>query len=394
MCSWCGTVGHVEKTCFDKENGIARGRKSDSVTNGGQVNFGQGSREQRHAEILMGEINFGEGDGDGDEKEWVCDSGADYHMTGDVSMFEKIEQIPFDLSINQIRGKIPVARWGVVRLSTDKANGRKGELELHEVLFMPGMRVNIFSLRRMRKKGACSYTFEGEPQPGKVIPIFNREGEQIATMKETLKARPTLICEEFSMKGKMGVIGANWGKEIVAKVQLGLKELVRGIQTDENEPVCEEWEEMDVFNPWPAVYICGDAGSRPPVLKCDMDKEPRANVLEGVGGAAQNRELLQEEDEHKVKSVVLLATGENQPADEDVFWDSPVEEEEEEKEEMEMEEKEDEEEGEEEEEEEEEEDEPIEDENEDRSENEDEGMDGYEDEDEEENKSTITGDGD
>ena len=113
---------------------------------------------------------------------------------------------------------------------------------------MPGMRVNIFSLRRMREKGACSYAFEGEPQPGKVISFLNKKGEQIATMKETLKARPTLICEEFSMKGNMGVIGANWGKRIIAGVQLGLKELVRGVQTNDNGLVCEKWEEMDVFN--------------------------------------------------------------------------------------------------------------------------------------------------
>ena len=59
---------------------------------------------------------------------------------------------------------------------------------------MPGMKVNIFSLQRMRSKGARNYSFHGEPQLGRVIPIFNREGEQIATMKETVRARPTLIC--------------------------------------------------------------------------------------------------------------------------------------------------------------------------------------------------------
>ena len=79
---------------------------------------------------------------------------------------------------------------GVVRLSTDKGRGVKCVLELHEVLFLRGMKVNIFSLQRIRDKGAYSYTFEGEPHPGKQIPILNREGEQIATMQESLKARP------------------------------------------------------------------------------------------------------------------------------------------------------------------------------------------------------------
>ena len=62
---------------------------------------------------------------------------------------------------------------------------------------MPGMKVNIFSLQRIRSLGACSYSFIGEPQPDRVIRIFNRAGKHIATMKETTRARPTLICERF-----------------------------------------------------------------------------------------------------------------------------------------------------------------------------------------------------
>ena len=60
-----------------------------------------------------------------------------------------------------------VKQWGPVRLSTEKGEGKKGVLELSEVLFMPGMRVNIFSLERIREKEACIYKFEGATQPGK-----------------------------------------------------------------------------------------------------------------------------------------------------------------------------------------------------------------------------------
>lgn len=27
VCSWCGLVGHIEKTCYSKANGVARGGK-------------------------------------------------------------------------------------------------------------------------------------------------------------------------------------------------------------------------------------------------------------------------------------------------------------------------------------------------------------------------------
>ena len=135
---------------------------------------------------------MGVGDEDGEDKEWVCDSGADYHMTVGITLFDKLEDIQTHFPVKQIKGKVVVNQWGVVRLSIDKANGEKGELELHEVLFMLEMRVNIFSLQRIRKKGACSYTFEGEPQLGKMIPTMNRGREKIATIRESLKSRPTL----------------------------------------------------------------------------------------------------------------------------------------------------------------------------------------------------------
>ena len=51
-----------------------------------------------------------------------------------------------DFYVKQIKGKVRVKYWGEVRLSTDMGNGKRGELELREVLYMPGMSVNIFSL--------------------------------------------------------------------------------------------------------------------------------------------------------------------------------------------------------------------------------------------------------
>ena len=212
VCTWCSGVGHIELTCYSKANGAVRGSKAGGIgtrgrgagsdggrsQGGGHGKYVEETEDQGHAEVLSAEVNMGSGDGDGEEKEWVCDSGADHHMTGDITLFDFLEDIPSDFHVKQIKGKVAVLQWGVVRLATQKANEIKGEIELHEVLYMPGMRVNIFSLQRIRRKGACSYTFEGVPQPGRVIPIFNRDGQQIATMKETLKARPTLVCNKLT----------------------------------------------------------------------------------------------------------------------------------------------------------------------------------------------------
>ena len=99
-------------------------------------------------------------------------------------------------------GSTTVYRW---------CGRRKRELELREVLYLPGMRVNIFSLQRIRSKTACGYSFQGVPHPRGVIPIINKHGTQIATMRETSRAKPTLICTRAGeFQGELGgeVLGA------------------------------------------------------------------------------------------------------------------------------------------------------------------------------------------
>ena len=85
MCSWCGIVGHVEKTCYSQENSAVRGGKTGGRAGGrtgrggrggGSTKFGEGdadgeSSEKGHFEVLIGEINMGTGEGDGEERERV-----------------------------------------------------------------------------------------------------------------------------------------------------------------------------------------------------------------------------------------------------------------------------------------------------------------------------------
>ena len=68
-------------------------------------------------------------------------------MTGDKTLFEKLREVPPDFYVKQIKGKVLVKYWEEVRLSTDKGNGKRGELELREVLYMSGMSVNTSSFQ-------------------------------------------------------------------------------------------------------------------------------------------------------------------------------------------------------------------------------------------------------
>ena len=134
VCSWCGIVGHIEKTCYSKANGAVRGGKT-SDRGGGSTRFGEGdadgeSSEQGHSEALIGETNMGTGEGDGEEREWVCDLGADYHMSGDATLFDSLELIPSKFFVKQIMGRVAVMKWGTIRLLTEGIDGMNKKLEL------------------------------------------------------------------------------------------------------------------------------------------------------------------------------------------------------------------------------------------------------------------------
>ena len=147
VCTWCGAIGHLEKTCYNKTNGSARGGKKDGRGGRGRGRGGGYSRigeegeeeeqEQGHLEALIGEVNMGTSDGDCEDKEWVCDSRADFYMSGDISLFDYLEPIPSAFYIKQIMGTVVNTQWGIVRVNTNGGGGVKKELTPHEAMFMP-----------------------------------------------------------------------------------------------------------------------------------------------------------------------------------------------------------------------------------------------------------------
>ena len=58
VCNWCGLVGHIEKTCYSKANGVARGAKSGGRGGGRTGRGGRGGGSSR----------FGEGDVDEEDE--------------------------------------------------------------------------------------------------------------------------------------------------------------------------------------------------------------------------------------------------------------------------------------------------------------------------------------
>jgi hypothetical protein len=83
---------------------------------------------------------------------WVVDSGASHHMTGAQSVFTDLR--PFEgVSIKIGDGmRLPVEGIGTVQL-VSILNGVLHEIELHEVYYVPGLKVNLLSVGMATNRG-------------------------------------------------------------------------------------------------------------------------------------------------------------------------------------------------------------------------------------------------
>lgn len=84
---------------------------------------------------------------------WLGDSGANCHMTHDRSCFETFEEVsnhPGIGTANQVA--VPVKGRGTVRIKFF-ANGQWWNGKLYDVLYVPGLRKNLFSLTKCAEAG-------------------------------------------------------------------------------------------------------------------------------------------------------------------------------------------------------------------------------------------------
>ena len=92
--------------------------------------------------------------------------------------------------MHHLVGSVSVKQWGTIKLETE---GECGGITLHNCLYIPGMRVNLFSGQKERAQG-WEYTFQGPA--GGIITVYRKDGKQICTIRESSSRRHTLICTQ------------------------------------------------------------------------------------------------------------------------------------------------------------------------------------------------------
>ena len=87
-------------------------------------------------------------------------------------------------------GEVNVTQSGTVKIQCENEIGEVVQFDLHDALFVPDLRVNLFSLQRMRQ---ASIRLEYPSDIG-TIWMLNSSGNYIGSLDESYLGRPTLNC--------------------------------------------------------------------------------------------------------------------------------------------------------------------------------------------------------
>ena len=98
------------------------------------------------------------------------DTRASHHTTYDMANFPTFRRLSTPYRIKKLQGEVNVTRCGTVNLIVQSARG-PGPLQLKEVLYIPSMNFNLFSLQKVIK--------------AKYIPVFD-ELHNKCVIKKTL----------------------------------------------------------------------------------------------------------------------------------------------------------------------------------------------------------------
>ena len=173
-CYTCGSKGHLSRNCFKKDG---RSHVQNHGTSSWQQKTnsqGNGTRswQQKPTEklALVGSSNFKNNDF------WVIDSGASDHMTNRREWFSDYQEFKTPTSIKIGNGdNIFAYGKGNIEIMT-VVNGEGIEGTMYDVLFVPDLNQNLFSVKVVAKKGINFSIAEN----GKKC-LFTRDNIVIAT---------------------------------------------------------------------------------------------------------------------------------------------------------------------------------------------------------------------
>ena len=179
-CDFCHRRGHTEAECRSK---LRQQHPHQSQ---------QPSPTPSPSLYYHGELNMAHIDSASKEAIWLGDSGASHHTSYEIGNFTGFQKLATPYCIKQVQGHDIVTRCGTVALIVQSTTGPR-LLPLTEVLYIPTMTFNLFSLQKVIKLGFIPVF--GELSNKCIIKKHLHTGdmEQIALLSIT-NGRLTLEC--------------------------------------------------------------------------------------------------------------------------------------------------------------------------------------------------------
>jgi len=170
FCNHCNKKGHVEATCWDKHPEL-RPKKQQSTPTEARVAFRATQRTVRKANVDGRNAN-GE---KGAAKHWIVDSGASDHFTPYRHLYSRYTPLESVEGVQTAKGELHAIGIGTIDITVVDGKGNPREVELKNVLHVPGMDSNLLSSNVLVERG-----FEVSMHPTKGTRVI-RNDEVFAT---------------------------------------------------------------------------------------------------------------------------------------------------------------------------------------------------------------------
>jgi transposase InsO family protein len=158
-CNWCGRPGHLLRNCRDLAAEIVKRAQARQSSSSSSLNRGHTPRPV-HSNVVIEEVdNTIDSEVDVFEvalagldikkDEWLVDSGASRHVSGDRSAFTTLNNLIPGTSSVQTAGNesLPVLGTGSVNL------GPSAEININDVYYVPGLTRNLLSVGKIADAG-------------------------------------------------------------------------------------------------------------------------------------------------------------------------------------------------------------------------------------------------